>query len=152
MENDVYINPDVDQNRAVIRPVEKFDRATIRKVPIGSHILLVNLEPDGVTFTGNVLDEEVKDGWINGLRSEDDEYASSTLFYVEPDRIKDPYFTPDGATTPEGIVEARIKDRFGDDEGLFEAIEAETITPQVIREMLIQTVKDAREGFVRNPF
>lgn len=140
-----------DQDDILLKPTGRLDRAELRAIPLGAHILMCTASREGVEFSGYVYNEEMRDSWIGELPDEEAAFESSTVFWVDPARIKD---VPDteGLLSPEQIANKRLTENYVDEEGVYEAIENQTLDPNGIRAMLVQAVKDARVGLVRNPF
>lgn len=152
MGTDIEYDQSIAKAEMVFLPVEKMNRAGIRSIPDYAHVLLVNLRDTGVEFSSSNITPEEKETWINQLGDEDEEFGSTAVFYANPDRVRPVGMPTDRLPTPEEIADARIVENYGDNEGLYEAIENESLDPDGVRAMLIQAVKDARAGMVENPF
>lgn len=137
---------------SVIRPLDGMSRESIASIPDGAHTLLVSLNDEGALFSGGKITAEEKARWIRGIPEDEEGYTNAALFYVDPKSLKDHDADFIGLETPEEIADRRIQENYPDPESLELAIDDGSLDADGIRAMLIQAVKDAREGLVRNPF
>lgn len=148
----VEFNPNMDRSEMVIKPIGRFDRFSIHSIPEGAHVLSVTLEEDGVRFEAGVWTEETREAHLAGLPNEDDAYDASTIFYVDPALLKEAVASPANLPTPEEIADRRIAENYGTERALTLDINDGRLDADGVRAMLVQAVKDAREGLVQNPF
>lgn len=150
--NEIEYNPEANLADMVIRPIDRFDRPTIRAIPEGAHVLIVGIEENGVTFESGKFSEETRVIYLSGLSNDEEAYDGSTMFYVHPDRLKEAVASPVNLPTPEEIADRRIVENYGTERALTLDINDGRLDADGVRAMLVQAVKDAREGLVQNPF
>jgi len=151
MGSDMEIRTDSPED-IVLMPTGRLTRDEIRKIPVGAHILQANVEQDGVTFVGGIFKADSKQAWIDQLEDEDEAFENTTVFYVRPDKLKDPDIPLEGVRDPEEIADARIRENYGDDAALEDMLDRGEVDVDGIRAMLIEAVKQGRKGLVQNPF
>lgn len=120
-------------------PVPTPNAEDLKRIPLGVHMLLVNMTEEGVMFMGAKWSEHDRTLWLMQLLDEETgRFENSTLFYVDPDRLA----APDLPVRP-----------------------AEEIVEEVLREwtprgsakddidgILLSAITKAREGMTVNPF
>lgn len=151
MGSDMEIRTDTPED-IVLMPTGRLTRDEIRKIPVGAHILQANVEQDGVTFVGGIFKADSKQAWIDQLEDEDEAFENTTVFYVRPDKLKNPDVPLEGLATPEEIADERIRANYNTMSELEDHLDRGEVDADGIRAMLIVAVEQGRKGLVQNPF
>lgn len=138
MGSDMEIRTDSPED-IILMPTGRLTRDEIRKIPVGAHILQANVEQDGVTFVGGIFKADSKQAWIDQLEDEDEAFENTTVFYVRPEKLKDPDVPLVDVPTAEEIADRVLKE-FSEEKY------------KTIQEMTVRAVELARQGLVQNPF
>jgi len=136
----------------VLMPTGRLTREEIRKIPTNAHMLQVNIDEDGVSFAGGRFNADSKQAWINQLGDEDEAFENTTVFYVRPEKLKDPDVPLEGLATPEEIADERIRANYNTMSELEDHLDRGEVDADGIRAMLIVAVEQGRKGLVQNPF
>jgi hypothetical protein len=154
---------DFDKGGGRIRPLKNPTYAQVFALPDGTDIALIaNIKPDeqewnrdyeaGTYCSGHTVTPELRENWTSRLPVPPDEVrAADIMFYVLPEDLADDV-TGDDSVLAADTIASRMLEEFMP--RIFE--NANSGNPgealELFRDLVTETVKQGRRGYVRKPF